>query len=329
MTTILAEQIAVELARFSSTTRLYELSIDGSGAGLGTKELLVEAFLADDALNELDVRDLIVLSTNAYLELEKLLGQSASLQIALANGSRTSFAGEISKVAMLGSDGGLARYRVRISPWLWRLGQVRNSRVWQDKTVIGIVDSVFEAYLPLARWRWSDEISSFMAGIPPRGYCCHKKLASERKAVLFALLPGCSEEAADASPFLTPFDPADKTLKALLRRCDRWPMLSVIATPESIEQLVRRLSAWCVIEVDGQAFNFRFPDTRRLPAIVDVLNPTQRAQFLGPATGWTYIGRNGCWHALAVESSSADIADSLVRTSVSSESWPETAMPMS
>lgn len=172
MTTILAEQIAVELARFSSTTRLYELSIDGSSAGLGTKELLVEAFLADDALNELDVRDLIVVSTNAYLELEKLLGQSASLQIALANGSRTSFTGEISEVAMLGSDGGLARYRVRISPWLWRLGQVRNSRVWQDKTVIGIVDSVFEAYLPLARWRWSDEISSLMAGTAPRSYCC-------------------------------------------------------------------------------------------------------------------------------------------------------------
>jgi type VI secretion system secreted protein VgrG len=27
--------------------------------------------------------------------------------------------------------------------------------VWQDKSVIDIVDAVFEAYLPLARWRWS------------------------------------------------------------------------------------------------------------------------------------------------------------------------------
>lgn len=140
----------------------------------------------------------------------------------------------------------------------------------------------------------------------------HKKLASERKAILFALLPGCSEEAGNASPFLTPFDPADKTLKALLQRCDRWPMLSVIATPESLGQLARRLAAWCVIEGDGQVFNFRFPDTRRLPAIVDVLNPIQRAQFLGPATGWTYIGRDRRWHALTVESSSADIADSPV-----------------
>lgn len=58
---------------------------------------------------------------------------------------------------------------------------------------------------------------------------------------------------------------------------------------------------------DGQRFNFRFPDTRRLPAIFDTLNPTQRAQFAGPATGWTYIGRDGCWHALPVEGSNAEI----------------------
>jgi uncharacterized protein involved in type VI secretion and phage assembly/uncharacterized protein (DUF2345 family) len=49
---------------------------------------------------------------------------------------------------------------------------VRNSRVWQDKTVIDIIDYVFDAYRPLARWRWSDEVSSFMASAMPRSYCC-------------------------------------------------------------------------------------------------------------------------------------------------------------
>jgi uncharacterized protein involved in type VI secretion and phage assembly len=73
---------------------------------------------------------------------------------------------------MLGSDGGFARYRIRISPWLWRLGQVRNSRVWQDKSVIEIVDAVFASWLPLARWRWSDDTGPFMADTNPRSYCC-------------------------------------------------------------------------------------------------------------------------------------------------------------
>jgi uncharacterized protein involved in type VI secretion and phage assembly len=45
---------------------------------------------------------------------------------------------------MLGSEGGLARFRLRLTPWLWRLSQVRNSRVWQDKTVVDIIDDVFE-----------------------------------------------------------------------------------------------------------------------------------------------------------------------------------------
>jgi Rhs element Vgr protein len=73
---------------------------------------------------------------------------------------------------MLGSDGGFARYRIRIAPWLWRLGQVRNSRVWQDKSVIEIVDAVFASWLPLARWRWSDDTGPFMADTNPRSYCC-------------------------------------------------------------------------------------------------------------------------------------------------------------
>lgn len=64
---------------------------------------------------------------------------------------------------MLGSDGGFARYRIHISPWLWRLDQVRNSRVWQDKSAIDIVDAVFQPYLPLARWRWSADVRLFMA----------------------------------------------------------------------------------------------------------------------------------------------------------------------
>lgn len=46
----------------------------------------------------------------------------------------------------------------------------------------------------------------------------HRKLGNERKAILFASLPGCTEEAVDASPFLTLLDPADRTLTALLRR---------------------------------------------------------------------------------------------------------------
>jgi Rhs element Vgr protein len=167
-----AEQLAAALVHFSSATRLYELTIDDGSTDLGSGGLMVEAFAAQDAVQEIGVRDVIVLSTSAYLELRALVGKPAALEISLADGTRTRFAGDISEVAMLGSDGGFARYRVRISPWMWRLGQVRNSRVWQDKTVIEIVDAVFEPYQPLAKWRWSEETAPFMDDAVPRSYCC-------------------------------------------------------------------------------------------------------------------------------------------------------------
>jgi len=78
-------------------------------------------------------RDLILLSTNAELDLEPLLGQPAALETSLVDGSRARFSGLVSEAAMLGSFGGLARYRLRLQPWLWRLGQVRNSRVCKTR----------------------------------------------------------------------------------------------------------------------------------------------------------------------------------------------------
>jgi type VI secretion system secreted protein VgrG len=172
MSIALTKHAITSLSQFSSASRLYALTIGNDRTDLSSAELLVEAFVADDAVQGIGARDVIVVSTSAYIELEPLLGQPATLEVSLADGTRTSFSGDVSEVAMLGSEGGLARYRVRISPWMWRLSQVRNSRVWQDKTVIEIVDSVFGAYLPLSRWRWSDEAGPFMNRAMPRSYCC-------------------------------------------------------------------------------------------------------------------------------------------------------------
>jgi type VI secretion system secreted protein VgrG len=172
MNASLSEQITTALVQFSSASRLYALTVGDGSTDLGAGGLQVEAFAADDAVQDIGGRDVIVVSTNAYIEIEALLGQAASLELSLADGSRTSFAGDISEVAMLGSEGGLARYRLRLSPWMWRLSQVRNSRVWEEKSVIEIVDSVFEAYRPLAIWRWSGEAGSYMTDARPRSYCC-------------------------------------------------------------------------------------------------------------------------------------------------------------
>ncbi|QKY11843.1 type VI secretion system tip protein VgrG [Janthinobacterium lividum] len=157
------------MAAFNGAARLYALAIGDDGQDSG---LLVEAFAADERLQEVGARDIIALSTSAHVALASLLGQPASLHISLADGTRTQFSGYVSEAAMLGSNGGLARYRLRITPWLFLLTQVRNSRVWQDRSVTAIVDEVLQAYAPYALWRWSDEVASFMQDVGERSYCC-------------------------------------------------------------------------------------------------------------------------------------------------------------
>lgn len=126
--------------------------------------------------------------------------------------------------------------------------------------------------------------------------------------LLFEFLPACSKEAKDVSPFVVSFDPKDKSLVRLLARCSGWPMLSVLTTHESVEQLAKRLAAWCIVEVDGQNFNFRFPDTRRLPVIFETLTQQQRRELIGNAIEWHYIRRDGRWSSLPLEPSTTSLS---------------------
>ena len=160
-----ANLLAVALEQFSSASRLYALSI-GEDEG----DLMVEAFAANDLVSELGWRDVIVVSTSALLDCTTWIGQRAKLEASLADGTRTTFNGYVTVASSIGSNGGLSRYRVRVSPWMWQLAQARNSRVWQDSSAIEIVDEVLAAYAPLANWRWSDETRPFMKGAATRSY---------------------------------------------------------------------------------------------------------------------------------------------------------------
>lgn len=127
-------------------------------------------------------------------------------------------------------------------------------------------------------------------------------------ALLFEALPACSEAARDVSPFLVPVECVTRSLAWLLNKCSGWPMVSAVETTESLTELCSRLAAWCVIEVDNQRFNFRFPDTRRLPKIFATLTPQQRVELTGPASQWSYIGRDGHWNQLNVDGAAAEVA---------------------
>ncbi|WP_139143436.1 hypothetical protein, partial [Janthinobacterium sp. HH104] len=68
MSSTSTDKIADALAAFTSATRLYELTY-GEDADSG---LLVEAFAADERLQEVGARDIIALSTSAHVALASL-----------------------------------------------------------------------------------------------------------------------------------------------------------------------------------------------------------------------------------------------------------------
>jgi type VI secretion system secreted protein VgrG len=139
---------------------------DAISAGL----LAVEAFIAVDGLHQVGARDILLLSTDAHIELKRLTGRRATLFITLADGSRASFSGLVSQAALLGSEGGFARYRVRVVPWLWLLSQSSASRVWQEQRVTDIVDDILRQYVPHAAWQWSADAMAFLRTARVRSY---------------------------------------------------------------------------------------------------------------------------------------------------------------
>jgi hypothetical protein len=97
--------------------------------------------------------------------------------------------------------------------------------------------------------------------------------------------------------------------REVLHLTDGWPMLSLIVTPESLDDMAQRLHPWCVVNADGQPFVFRFSDTRRLPCVVDVLSPEQHGTFFGPALAWRYRTRAAQWADLPLPAAAHLVAD--------------------
>lgn len=116
----------------TSDTRLYAIDTP-----LGPDMLMVERFVGKEELSSLYEYHVDCLSTDAHIERKKLLGQQVVLRIRLFDGSLGRRSGYVSAVAQLGSDGGLARYRLKIVPWLAFAAYQRRSRVFQD---VGILE---------------------------------------------------------------------------------------------------------------------------------------------------------------------------------------------
>lgn len=115
---------------------------------LGPDQLVVERIDGHEGLSEDFCFDIVALSADDRIDLNVLLGQPALLQI-LTQHSRSELRpvhGHVTAFERLGADGGLARYRLRLEPWLALLRHRYDSYIWQDKSVLDIVQEIFSDY---------------------------------------------------------------------------------------------------------------------------------------------------------------------------------------
>ncbi len=115
--------------------------------------VLVERFYGREAVCENFVFEIDCVSTSANLELKALIGEEVTLSLLQADDSKRAWHGYVTEAMQLGADGGLARYRLRIEPWLRFLSYRHNSLVFQDIDIRGICERVFADY-PQADWQW-------------------------------------------------------------------------------------------------------------------------------------------------------------------------------
>ncbi|MBP7484423.1 MAG: phage late control D family protein, partial [Aquabacterium sp.] len=103
--------------------------------------------------------DLLAVSTRTDLHAPDLLGQPVLLELLTAHSTTTlrPFHGHVTRFELMGTDGGLARYRLHIEPWTAFLAQRTDAWVFQDQNVLDITEAVFADYQAQGRlmpqWR--------------------------------------------------------------------------------------------------------------------------------------------------------------------------------
>ncbi|EEF24836.1 conserved hypothetical protein, partial [Ricinus communis] len=135
-----ASAVAALLAKFNDGKRLLRFYSPLQGE----KTLLIESLSGSSAVSDQFVFNLSLISENAAIDLKDLMGKNVSVGVQLADGSEHFINGYVHSFGFGHSDGGFAFYHAQIVPWLSYLKQRVNSRIFQDQSVLEVLDTIFK-----------------------------------------------------------------------------------------------------------------------------------------------------------------------------------------
>ncbi|RZL02766.1 MAG: type VI secretion system tip protein VgrG [Rubrivivax sp.] len=159
----LSRALAAVIGQWGTQARLYTLSAPGGQEGTLPADLMVESFVLHEAVSQPFSLYINALVLNAHVELKELYARPITLHTTLADGSGARRSGYVVSADALEADGGLARKGLLVQPWIALLGHTLTSRVWQDKSLIEIVEDVFADHASIAAWQWDEDVASHVA----------------------------------------------------------------------------------------------------------------------------------------------------------------------
>ncbi len=121
---------------------------------LAASDLLFQAMSARQGFSMLEEMDVELLSPRSDIPAEKLLGQPASVDVLLRNGEKRHFNGLVTRFGIGRAQGRFYGYQATLRPWLWFLTRRANCRIFQDMTVVEIVEQIFADHEAIAAFEF-------------------------------------------------------------------------------------------------------------------------------------------------------------------------------
>lgn len=126
------------MAKASQSDRTFKVSTSE-----GKDALLFYRMNAREELGRLFHISLELLSNDAGIKIQNVLGQAMAVSTPLPAGGTREFHGIVSRFKYAGSHGGFAKYEATLVPWLWCLTRTADCRIFQKMTVPDIIKKVF------------------------------------------------------------------------------------------------------------------------------------------------------------------------------------------
>jgi type VI secretion system secreted protein VgrG len=113
---------------------------------LGTDELLLSAVSGAEAISQLYCFKLEAFSEKPDIDPAAILRTAARVTVRGSDGEARFFSGIVNRFTQLGSRDDLFSYALELVPWLWFLTLTRQSRIFQNTSVLGIIEEIFRGH---------------------------------------------------------------------------------------------------------------------------------------------------------------------------------------